>query len=58
MAQIKAGAIPCVILVKDGTVLPHLALAQSTKGYGLVQNRVERLLFWVKSRGDHLPSDR
>jgi alpha-D-xyloside xylohydrolase len=29
--RIKAGVIPCVILVKDGTVLPHLKLAQSTQ---------------------------
>jgi alpha-D-xyloside xylohydrolase len=28
--HIKAGAIPEVILVRDGTVLPHIALAQST----------------------------
>jgi alpha-D-xyloside xylohydrolase len=27
---IEAGAIPEVILVRDGTVLPHIALAQST----------------------------
>jgi len=29
--KIKAGTIPCVILVKGGSVIPHLALAQSTK---------------------------
>jgi alpha-D-xyloside xylohydrolase len=29
--SIKAGVIPCVILVKSGRVLPHLELAQSTK---------------------------
>jgi alpha-D-xyloside xylohydrolase len=28
--HIKVGAIPEVILVRDGTVLPHIALAQST----------------------------
>jgi alpha-D-xyloside xylohydrolase len=28
--HIEAGAIPEVILVRDGTVLPHIALAQST----------------------------
>lgn len=28
--RIEAGAIPIVLLVRDGTVLPHLALAQST----------------------------
>jgi alpha-D-xyloside xylohydrolase len=28
---IKAGAIPIVVLVKDGTVIPHIKLAQSTK---------------------------
>jgi alpha-D-xyloside xylohydrolase len=29
--MIEAGKIPAVILVRDGTVLPHIALAQSTK---------------------------
>jgi alpha-D-xyloside xylohydrolase len=29
--KIKAGAIPCVILVKSGAVIPHLALAQTTQ---------------------------
>ena len=29
--NIKAGKIPCVILAKAGSVIPHLALAQSTK---------------------------
>ncbi len=29
--KIKAGTIPCVILVKNGSVLPHLALSQSTQ---------------------------
>lgn len=29
--HIEAGEIPIVILVKDGTVLPHIGLAQSTK---------------------------
>ncbi len=28
--QIEAGKIPAIILVRDGTVLPHIALAQST----------------------------
>jgi alpha-D-xyloside xylohydrolase len=28
--QIEAGQIPVVMLVRDGTVLPHIALAQST----------------------------
>ena len=28
--SIEAGEIPIIILVKDGTVLPHIALAQST----------------------------
>jgi len=28
--QIEAGNIPAIILVRDGTVLPHIALAQST----------------------------
>ena len=28
--KIEAGKIPAVILVRDGTVLPHIALAQST----------------------------
>ncbi|WNH11506.1 TIM-barrel domain-containing protein [Thalassobellus suaedae] len=28
---IKAGAIPIIALVKDGTVIPHIKLAQSTK---------------------------
>ena len=27
---IEAGKIPAIILVRDGTVLPHIALAQST----------------------------
>lgn len=29
--RIKAGDIPIVVLVRDGTVIPHIALAQSTK---------------------------
>jgi alpha-D-xyloside xylohydrolase len=29
--KIEAGKIPEIILVRDGTVLPHIALAQSTK---------------------------
>ena len=29
--RVKAGDIPVVILIRDGTVLPHIALAQSTK---------------------------
>lgn len=29
--QIEAGAVPAIILVRDGTILPHIALAQSTK---------------------------
>ncbi|MGS2739580.1 TIM-barrel domain-containing protein [Sinomicrobium sp. M5D2P17] len=29
--RMEAGDIPIVVLVKDGTVLPHIALAQSTK---------------------------
>jgi len=29
--RIDAGAVPVVMLVRDGAVLPHLALAQSTK---------------------------
>ncbi len=29
--HIKAGKIPCVILARGGSVIPHLALAQSTK---------------------------
>ena len=29
--RIKAGDIPIVVLVKDGTVLPHIGLAQSTQ---------------------------
>ncbi|RNL92656.1 alpha-xylosidase [Sinomicrobium pectinilyticum] len=29
--RVKAGNIPVVILIRDGTVLPHIALAQSTK---------------------------
>ncbi|MNL13554.1 Alpha-xylosidase [compost metagenome] len=29
--KIKAGEVPIVVLVKDGTALPHIALAQSTK---------------------------
>jgi alpha-D-xyloside xylohydrolase len=29
--HIKAGKIPCVILVKGGSVIPHVALAQSTQ---------------------------
>ncbi len=29
--KIKAGAVPCVILVKNGAVIPHLALSQSTQ---------------------------
>ena len=29
--QIEAGAIPVVMLVRDGAVLPHIKLAQSTK---------------------------
>lgn len=29
--RIKAGEVPIVVLVKDGTVLPHIELAQSTK---------------------------
>ncbi|HEX9825174.1 MAG TPA: alpha-xylosidase, partial [Flavobacteriaceae bacterium] len=28
---IKAGDIPIIVLVKDGTVIPHIKLAQSTK---------------------------
>jgi alpha-D-xyloside xylohydrolase len=28
---IKAGAIPIIVLVKDGAVIPHIKLAQSTK---------------------------
>ncbi len=28
--RIEIGAIPAIILVRDGTILPHLALAQST----------------------------
>jgi alpha-D-xyloside xylohydrolase len=28
--KIEAGEIPAIILVRDGTVLPHIALAQST----------------------------
>ncbi|HUO57174.1 MAG TPA: TIM-barrel domain-containing protein [bacterium] len=28
--RIKAGAVPCVILVREGSVIPHVALAQST----------------------------
>ena len=27
---IKAGAIPCVILVRDGSLIPHVPVAQST----------------------------
>jgi alpha-D-xyloside xylohydrolase len=30
--RIEAGRIPIVMLVREGTVLPHLALAQSTSG--------------------------
>ena len=29
--RIEAGAVPAIILVRDGTALPHAALAQSTK---------------------------
>jgi alpha-D-xyloside xylohydrolase len=29
--KIKAGSIPIVVLVRDGTAIPHIALAQSTK---------------------------
>ena len=29
--KIKAGDVPIVVLVKDGTAIPHIALAQSTK---------------------------
>ena len=29
--KIKAGEIPIVVLVKDGTVIPHIKLAQSTQ---------------------------
>ncbi len=29
--SIKAGDIPIIVLVKDGTVIPHIKLAQSTK---------------------------
>lgn len=29
--KIKAGPIPCVILARGGSVIPHLELAQSTK---------------------------
>jgi alpha-D-xyloside xylohydrolase len=29
--KIKAGAIPIVVLVRDGSAIPHIGLAQSTK---------------------------
>lgn len=29
--KIKAGSIPIIVLVKDGSAIPHIALAQSTK---------------------------
>ena len=40
---IEAGKIPEIILVRDGTVIPHIALAQSTSADGLVENRTGRL---------------
>jgi alpha-D-xyloside xylohydrolase len=29
--EIEAGAVPIIVLVKDGSVMPHVAVAQSTK---------------------------
>jgi alpha-D-xyloside xylohydrolase len=49
--KIKAGAIPCVILVKNGTVLPHLALSQSTVDMDWTQIDLKVYGSAVESRG-------